>query len=299
MGALSDLARRLQPLGQMAESAGSLFGLRPFASLLGGTPPPARADAPAGDHRPRARGRGRQDDPSEEGGRRRSRGEEGPGEEDCAADQAESSEEGGRLEEGGADRSPDAERTGSRGQCLATNGVVDDSCRGRAGAADVDHDRGADLGGRRHEREGDAVPEDRREVAAGDHADRLIVDEHGTIGARRPPALGGDAHQRRRDARGALGCKRLAPTELVLRPRDDPPEPGLQRGDARAQLVTVQWQGCLEPQRVASTEAGGRDAGAGDRGPQIAGGCVGHGDLDAGFAGVAGAGDDARRCPPT
>ncbi|HVE18403.1 MAG TPA: hypothetical protein VNB52_04925 [Ilumatobacteraceae bacterium] len=40
MTALSDLARKLQPLGQMAESAGSLFGLRGFASLLGGTPPP-------------------------------------------------------------------------------------------------------------------------------------------------------------------------------------------------------------------------------------------------------------------
>lgn len=40
VGVLSDLAERLQPLGQMAESAGSLFGLRPFASLLGSTPPP-------------------------------------------------------------------------------------------------------------------------------------------------------------------------------------------------------------------------------------------------------------------
>ena len=40
VGTLRDLAERLQPLGQMAESAGSLFGLRPFASLLGGTPPP-------------------------------------------------------------------------------------------------------------------------------------------------------------------------------------------------------------------------------------------------------------------
>jgi ABC-type transporter Mla subunit MlaD len=40
VGVLSDLAQRLQPLGQMAESAGSLFGLRPFTSLLGGTPPP-------------------------------------------------------------------------------------------------------------------------------------------------------------------------------------------------------------------------------------------------------------------
>jgi ABC-type transporter Mla subunit MlaD len=40
MEVLSDLAHKLQPLGQMAESAGSLFGLRPFASLLGSTPPP-------------------------------------------------------------------------------------------------------------------------------------------------------------------------------------------------------------------------------------------------------------------
>ena len=40
VGVLSDLAQRLQPLGQMAESAGSLFGLRPFGSLLGSTPPP-------------------------------------------------------------------------------------------------------------------------------------------------------------------------------------------------------------------------------------------------------------------
>ena len=44
MGVLSDLARRLQPLGMMAESAGSMFGLRPLAGLLGGSsqpPPPA------------------------------------------------------------------------------------------------------------------------------------------------------------------------------------------------------------------------------------------------------------------
>ena len=41
MSTLSELARKLQPLGQMADSAGSLFGgLRPFASLLGGNPPP-------------------------------------------------------------------------------------------------------------------------------------------------------------------------------------------------------------------------------------------------------------------
>ena len=50
MGVLSDLARKLQPLGAMAESAGSLFGLRPLASMLGGTtqpPPPSPVPRPA------------------------------------------------------------------------------------------------------------------------------------------------------------------------------------------------------------------------------------------------------------
>ena len=49
MNVLTDLAHRLQPLGQMAESAGSLFGLRPFGALRAATtpqpappPPPAR-----------------------------------------------------------------------------------------------------------------------------------------------------------------------------------------------------------------------------------------------------------------
>ena len=49
MGVLSDLARRLQPLGMMAESAGSMFGLRPLAGLLGGNSqatPPAPKPAP-------------------------------------------------------------------------------------------------------------------------------------------------------------------------------------------------------------------------------------------------------------
>jgi ABC-type transporter Mla subunit MlaD len=43
MGVLTDLAQRLQPLGQMAESAGSLFGLRGFSALLGNNPPPPPA----------------------------------------------------------------------------------------------------------------------------------------------------------------------------------------------------------------------------------------------------------------
>lgn len=54
---LGDLAKRLQPLTQMAESAGGLFGLRPLASLRSGSgrqqplvapaaPPPSRQSKP-------------------------------------------------------------------------------------------------------------------------------------------------------------------------------------------------------------------------------------------------------------
>jgi len=43
---LGDLATRLQPLTQMAESAGSLFGLRPLSVLRGGSNKTQPAQAP-------------------------------------------------------------------------------------------------------------------------------------------------------------------------------------------------------------------------------------------------------------
>jgi ABC-type transporter Mla subunit MlaD len=46
MGVLSDLARRLQPLGQMAEAAGGMFGLRPLAAVFGGSSAPAAKPEP-------------------------------------------------------------------------------------------------------------------------------------------------------------------------------------------------------------------------------------------------------------
>ena len=53
MAVLSEFARRLQPLGSMAESAGSMFGLRPLAAMLGSatqsapSPKPLAAIEPA------------------------------------------------------------------------------------------------------------------------------------------------------------------------------------------------------------------------------------------------------------
>jgi hypothetical protein len=43
---IGDLALRMQPLTQMAETAGSLFGLRPLAALRGGAPKPAPEPEP-------------------------------------------------------------------------------------------------------------------------------------------------------------------------------------------------------------------------------------------------------------
>lgn len=47
MSTLGDLARRMQPLGQLAEAAGGMFGLRPLAALRAGSGrPPAPAPPP-------------------------------------------------------------------------------------------------------------------------------------------------------------------------------------------------------------------------------------------------------------
>ena len=61
--------------------------------------------------------------------------------------------------------------------------------------------------------------------------------------------------------RPLLGLERRRPRNVVLAPGHDPAEPGLQRGDAGAELVAVQRQPGFEPQRVAGAEPGRRDAG--------------------------------------
>ena len=52
---LGDLAARLQPLTQMAESAGSLFGLRPLSVLRGGSTKAQPTQAPAAEPAPAAK----------------------------------------------------------------------------------------------------------------------------------------------------------------------------------------------------------------------------------------------------
>ena len=116
-------------------------------------------------------------------------------------------------------------------------------------------------------------------------------------GGRRPST----ARPRRRRAtpRSRSAASGVAAPEVALVPRHHPAQPGLQRGDARAQLVAVQRQAGLEPQRVAGPEARRASTpAASTRVPHRGGGLGRHGQLDAVLARVAGAGHDARDAEP-
>ena len=126
------------------------------------------------------------------------------------------------------------------------------------------------------------------------------VDEHRLVGAGRAAALDGEARAGGGPTPRSLSAASGVPApEVALVPADHPAEPGLQRRDARAELVAVQRQAGLEPQRVAGAEPGGLDAGGRAPRPRPRRARIGRdGDLDAVLAGVAGAGDHARRRPP-
>ena len=65
-----------------------------------------------------------------------------------------------------------------------------------------------------------------------------------------------EAAQPAGDAAVALGLERRPAAEVALVEAHHPAEPGLQRRDARPELVAVQRQPGLEPQRVAGAEPG-------------------------------------------
>ena len=148
----------------------------------------------------------------------------------------------------------------------------------------------------RQERERDPPLEHGREVAAGDLADDLAVGEDRVPGARDLPAVDASPRRRRATPRSRSATSGVAAPEVALVEAHDPAQPGLQRRDARAELVAVQRQPGLEAQRVARAEAGGRDAGVDAAASHSAAACAaGHVELDAVLAGVAGAGDPAGR----
>ena len=127
----------------------------------------------------------------------------------------------------------------------------------------------------------------------------LAVDDHSALGSRRAAAFGGDADELALDARRrARPIRACLPAELGLVEGDHPRQAGLQRRDAGTELVPVERQPGLEPQRVACAEPGRLHAGVDDRRPQRLGRLGRDGDLEPGLTGVAGAGDDARRRRP-
>src|SRR5690606_737265 len=174
----------------------------------------------------------------------------------------------------------------------AVEGRGDDPGR-RPGAADVDDDLVARLDVGTEEGERDAPAEHRRDVPAGDDPHLLAVEEHPAVGPGRPPALDLEAPEAAADAALALGDEGVVAEEAALAPGDDGVEARLERCDAGAELVAVQREPGLEPQRVAGAEPRGGDPGRQDRVPDPGRAHDGDGDLDAVLARVAGPGDDA------
>ncbi len=142
------------------------------------------------------------------------------------------------------------------------------------------------------------MPEHRSVVAAGDAPDGLPGVAEDRPLPRGLPAFGGEAAESALEPAFALGLERTASPEVLLLPADHPVEPGLQRGDARSELVPVEREPGLEPQRVPCAESGRFDPSVHERPPE--GGCdlVRDRALDSVFARVARSGGDACRSLP-
>src|SRR5690606_2742290 len=183
-------------------------------------------------------------------------------------------------------------RPRERSAARAVEGRGDDPGR-RPGAADVDDDLVARLDVGPQEGQRDAPAEHRRDVPAGHDPHLLAVEQHRAVGPGRPPALDLEAPEAAADAALALGEEGVVAEGAALAPGDDGLEAGLQRRDAGAELVAVQREPGLEPQRVAGAEPRGGDTGRQDRVPDPGGARDGDGDLDAVLPRVARPGDDA------
>ena len=132
------------------------------------------------------------------------------------------------------------------------------------------------------------MAENGREVATRHRSDGSIADHDGAVGAWWATSVGGDTPQDAVDPSLLLGGQGGATTKVAFVPRHDPFESGLQAGDSGPEFVAVQRQAGFEAKSVAGAETGGRDVGADDRSPECAGRVARDGDLDTGFAGVAG-----------
>ena len=124
------------------------------------------------------------------------------------------------------------------------------------------------LGLRLDQGQADAPFAHGRVVAAGHRADTAARDvDLGAVAQGLAP-LAHHAPQPAARAVGPLLLQRGAADEVPLGPAHDPAQFGLERRDARSELVAVQRQARLEAQGVARAESGRRDAGAPRRPPR-------------------------------
>ena len=139
----------------------------------------------------------------------------------------------------------------------------------------------------------DAELERGREGARGDGADLLPAGEHRVAFARDAGALDLERRQLLGSALAARAGDRLGTDEPGCLGAA-PAEPGLDRVALGRQVVAVQVEADLEPQRVAGAEPAGDDAGVEQLGPDRRRDLGIDQQLDPVLAGVAGAADERR-----
>ena len=278
--AINDLVRRLAPLGQIAESAGGLFGLRiPGVSRRSATPPPMLESV----HRTGAEGRA---------------GEEGGAEED-GAEEVDCEEVGEQAAPRKATaRRPRHARRGDVAQRL-TKGVATTEAGSSVPRTSIRPSAPTSIVGGTNPRAmpWPSVGEKLPDVTAPTTAPSTRIG-HPARGGRRPSTAMPD--ETTGDSPGLLGGERGAAAESPLFQATTQPSPACSGVMPGTELVAVQRQAGFEPQRVAGAEPGGlrrrrptsasHSAGAAPAGTAISTPVL---------ARVAGAGDGARRRRPT
>ena len=271
--AINDLVRRLAPLGQIAESAGGLFGLRlPGFSRSAMTPPmlesviePAPKEASAKKAAPKkvtAKKVTAKKSAKKRPHQRRRRA-----------------------------RRPRRARRGDVTQRL-TKGVATTEAGSSVPRTSTTTSAPTSIVGGTNPRAmpWPSVGEKFPDVTEPTMASSTMIG-HPARGGRRPATAMPD--ETTVDSPGLFGGECSSPPKLTLGPGDNPPETRLERGDAGAELVAVQRQGSFQTQCVTSAESRSLDASGCQRFPQCRGGRGRHGDLDTRLARVARAGDRA------
>src|SRR5579883_2214782 len=158
-------------------------------------------------------------------------------------------------------------------------------------AANVDLDAGGCSS--RHARQRNGSLQSGREGTAGDLSLAGIGHEHLLVGAQDAAPLEQEADELALRPARANGFERLPADECALAglERDGPTEAGLEGMSALVHVTAVEAHARLEAQRIACTQAAGRDTGGVQCAPHPLRFPAGQHDLEAIFARVAGARD--------